>query len=98
MSAHSAVHRPVGPRIILRPALATVVLHAVLLAALTVNWVSSEPRVIKAQVIPKAINARLVDASELKPKPKPPAPKPVANCLRWELPSTKVLKRGLMMS
>ncbi len=79
MSVESLYGRPVAPRIILRPALATLALHALLLAALTMNWTSSEPKVIKARVVPKTINARLVSASELQPKPKPKpkaAPKP----------------------
>ncbi|TGD75453.1 TonB C-terminal domain-containing protein [Mangrovimicrobium sediminis] len=83
MNAESVYARPVVPRIILRPALATLALHALLLAALTMNFTSSEPKVIKARVVPKAINARLVSASELQPKPQPkpvqkPAPKKAA--------------------
>lgn len=73
--------RPVVPRIIVRPALVTVFLHALLIYMLTANWGSFEQKVITPKVIPKAIDARLVDASELKPKPAPkpaakPAPKP----------------------
>ena len=58
-------------------ALASLVLHAVLVAALTVNWISSEPEVVKVKPAPKVINARLVDVSEFQPKPKP-KPKPKA--------------------
>ncbi len=73
------------PRIVVRPALASVLLHALIASAMLFHWgSSSEPKVIQARVIPKAIDARLVDASELKPKPKPqpkaapkPEPKPV---------------------
>jgi colicin import membrane protein len=83
--------RPVAPRIILRPILATLALHGLMMLLLTTNWSGlDEQRVIKPRVIPKVIHARLVDASELKPKkvakavvkPKPrprvkPKPKPV---------------------
>ena len=60
----SVYAKPVAPRIIVRPALASLALHAVLLAALTVNWVSSQPEVVKVKPAPKVINARLVDVSE----------------------------------
>ena len=73
----SVYAKPVAPRIIVRPALASLALHAVLLAALTVNWVSSQPEVVKVKPAPKVINARLVDVSEFQPKPKP-KPKPKA--------------------
>ncbi|NND66847.1 MAG: TonB C-terminal domain-containing protein [Halioglobus sp.] len=52
---------------------------------LTVNWSSSDYETVKVKPAPKAIKARLVDVSELrpkpaatkpKPKPKPAAPKP----------------------
>ena len=71
--------RPVLPRIIVRPALVTVFLHALLIYMLTANWDSFEQKIITPKIIPKAIDARLVDASELKPKPAPkkPAPEPV---------------------
>lgn len=64
------------PRIVVRPALVSLALHSLLLAALTFNWVSAEPEVIKVKPVPKVINARLVDVSEFQ-KPKP-APKPKA--------------------
>jgi TonB family protein len=67
--------KPVAPRIILRPALASALLHALLLIVLTANWMDSTPDVIKVKPQPMVINARLVDASELKPKPKPAPPK-----------------------
>ncbi len=77
MNAESVYARPVMPRIVLRPALASVGLHALIVAAMLFHWESSsEAKVIQARVIPKAIEARLVDASELQPKPKP-QPKPV---------------------
>lgn len=61
--------RPVATRIILRPILATVALHGLMIVMLTSNWSGlDEQRTIKARVIPKVINARLVDASDLKPK------------------------------
>ena len=61
--------KPAATRIILRPILATLVLHGLMVVMLTSNWSGlDEQRTIKARVIPKVINARLVDASELKPK------------------------------
>jgi TonB family protein len=71
--------KPVTPRIILRPALATVLLHAMVILLVTANWSSSEERVLKPKPMPKVINATLVDVSEIQSKPEPaplPAPKP----------------------
>ena len=75
------------PRIIVRPALATLLIHGLLLLSLTLNWGVQDREVVKAKPAPTVINARLVDASEFKPKPKPkpvtkkpqpkPTPKPV---------------------
>ena len=75
------------PRIIVRPALATLLIHGLLLLSLTLNWGVQDREVVKAKPAPTVINARLVDASEFKPKPKPkpvikkaqpkPKPKPV---------------------
>jgi len=76
-SATSIYAKPVVPRIVVRPALASVLLHALLVIALTANWVDSTSKVITVKPAPKVINARLVDASDLKPKPKA-APKPAA--------------------
>ena len=83
-SATSIYAKPVVPRIVVRPALASVLLHALLLIALTANWADSTSKVITVKPAPKVINARLVDASDLKPKPRAaptpaakPAPKPV---------------------
>ena len=70
------------PRIIVRPALATLLIHGLLLLSLTLNWGVQDREVVKAKPAPTVINARLVDASEFKPKPKPvikkaqPKPKP----------------------
>ena len=89
MVIDSIYARPVASRIILRPVLATLALHGLMIFMLTTNWAGFEQqRTIKHRVIPKVIHARLVDASELKPKkvaktvakPKPsvkPKPKPV---------------------
>ena len=80
--SESVYAKPVAPRIILRPALASVLLHAVVIYLMTVNWSGSEPEVVKVTPVPKAINARLVDVSEFQPKPKPkpkPKAKPKAN-------------------
>ncbi len=76
MSA-SIYARPVLPRIVVRPALATVALHGLVLVMLTANWDGFEQKVITPKIIPKTIDARLVDVSELPAAPEP-APKPVA--------------------
>jgi TonB family protein len=70
--------KPVMPRIVLRPALATVLLHGLMIYLLTVNWSSNEREITRAKPVPQVINARLVDVSEFqpRPKPKPPAAKP----------------------
>jgi len=74
----SVYAKPVMPRIVVRPALATVLLHGLLLYLLTANWSSMERERIRIKPAPNVINARLVDAAELqaKPKPQPPKPKP----------------------
>lgn len=82
----SVYARPVSPTIVWWPLLATVALHATILYVLTANWViDSRQTIVATKVIPKVINARLVDAEDLrpqkvnKPKPKPrskPKPKP----------------------
>ncbi|MEH6584926.1 MAG: cell envelope integrity protein TolA [Halioglobus sp.] len=77
MSSDSVYAKPVTPRIIVRPALVSLALHGLLLAALTMNWASSESEIVKVKPVPNVINARLVDVSEFQPKPKPKAkPKP----------------------
>jgi colicin import membrane protein len=40
---------------------------------LTVNWSATEQEVVRIKPAPKVINARLVDVSEFRPKPKPKA-------------------------
>jgi len=78
VSSDSIYAKPVAPRIIVRPALASVALHALLLAFLMSNWTGfDEPKTIEVKPAPKVINARLVDVSEFQPKPKP-KPKPKA--------------------
>lgn len=75
---------PHTTRIIVRPALASVALHAALLWVLTANWNPPERDVVRVKPAPVPINARLVDISEFQPKPKPkpvqkkPAPKVVS--------------------
>jgi TonB family protein len=71
---------PAASRIILRPILATLVLHLLMIVALTMNWSGfDESRTVKPTVVPKVIHARLVDVSELKPKKvSKPAAKPKA--------------------
>ena len=66
------------PRIILRPALVTLLIHGLLLYLLTANWEATEREIIRAKPAPNIINARLVDISEIsKLKPAPPKPKAV---------------------
>ncbi len=77
----SVYAKPVMPRIVLRPALATVLLHALLIYLLTLNISFGEPDVVRVKPAPKVINATLVDVSQIrKPEPvkKPPPKKPVA--------------------
>jgi colicin import membrane protein len=74
VSTDSVYAKPVTPRIVVRPALASLALHGLLLAFLLWNWSDmDDTRTITVKPTPKAINARLVDASELRPKPKPKA-------------------------
>jgi len=68
--------KPAMPRIVVRPALATVLIHGLLLYLLTANWSSMERERIRMQPAPDVINARLVDVAEVQPKPKPAPPKP----------------------
>jgi TonB family protein len=80
----SVYARPVTPTIVGWPLLATVALHGAILYILTANWLSdSRETIVATKIIPKVINARLVDAADLRPKkvnkPKPkPKPKPQA--------------------
>ena len=73
--------KPIMPRIVVRPALATLLIHGLLVFFLTANFASMEERErIKVKPLPNLVNARLVDVSDLKPKvetakPAPP-PKP----------------------
>jgi len=66
------------PRIVLRPALATLALHGVVIWLMTVNWSLSQRELVTIKPTPVAIDARLVDVSELQTRPEPkPQPKPV---------------------
>ncbi len=77
MNTASIYAKPVAPRIVLRPALATVLLHGLLLYVLTANLAGPERESVRVTPVPKVINARLVDISEFRPKPKPkPQAKP----------------------
>ncbi len=82
MASESVYAKPVAPRIVVRPALASLALHGLLLVFLVWNWADmGESKTIEVKPIPKVINAKLVDASELQPAPKPkpqakPKPKP----------------------
>ena len=77
--SESIYAQPTLPRIVLRPVLATVALHALMIFAMTVNWESQESQTITVKTIPKSINAKLVDISDFQPKPKAkPKPKRVS--------------------
>ena len=66
------------PRIIVRPALVTLLIHGVLLYVLMTNWDASDRDIIRVKPAPNVINARLVDVSEIsKPKPAPVKPRVV---------------------
>ncbi len=55
---------------------------------LTVNWAGSEVEVTRVKPAPRVINARLVDVSDFKPKPKPkPKAKPKARTKPKSKPS-----------
>lgn len=71
--------------IIWRPALATVVLHALLLFFLTTNWVAHQENVIVPKKTPRFIQAKLVDAAQFKPK----KIKPVAKKAATKKPAAK---------
>ena len=75
--------KPVMPRIVVRPLLATLLLHGLLVFFMTANWDSTERERIKSKPMPNLVNARLVDVSDLQPKreapkaaPKKEPPKP----------------------
>ena len=76
MTVNSLYAKPVLPRIVLRPALASLLLHGLVLAMLTVNWSDSSTKVVQFKPAPRVINARLVDASEFRPKAAPPKAAP----------------------
>ncbi|MEH6592520.1 MAG: cell envelope integrity protein TolA [Halioglobus sp.] len=85
MAGASIYAKPVVPRIIVRPVLVTVVLHVLIIFAMTMNWSSTESKVVKVKPASKVISAKLVDISDFQPKPKPkakpkpkPKPKPVS--------------------
>ncbi|MEP0202788.1 MAG: cell envelope integrity protein TolA [Halioglobus sp.] len=67
----SAYAKSPGNRIILRPLLATLALHAIMVFALTANWSGFEQKTIVAKTQPAIVNATLVDMEQFKPKPKP---------------------------
>ncbi|EED34337.1 protein TolA [Luminiphilus syltensis NOR5-1B] len=56
------------------PLAATVLLHAVLIAFLTLRWPETKT-VIAATPKPRAIQATIISAEQLRPKKQPPAPK-----------------------
>jgi TonB family protein len=64
--------RPVAPRIMFWPTAATVIMHVLMILALTANWESSEENTITPTVIPpQIVNATLVSIDEFRPTPKP---------------------------
>jgi TonB family protein len=85
--------KPVMPRIVFRPALATLLIHGLMIYLLTVNWSSSDSATIRVKPAPMVINARLVDASEFRPTPKPAPPvakpKPAAPAVAKPKPQPK---------
>lgn len=62
-----------------RPAFISVLLHALVVAGMTMNWVAQSDPTPAVKVQPRYVQARLIDASELKPRKKvrKPAPKTV---------------------
>jgi colicin import membrane protein len=82
----SVYAKPVVPRIVVRPAVASLLLHGLVIYLMTVNWSASETEVVRVNPVPKVINARLVDVSEFQPKPKP---KPPPKAARKPKPAAK---------
>ena len=80
--------KPVVPRIVVRPALASLFLHGLVIYLMTVNWSVTETEVVQVKPVPKVINARLVDVSEFRPKPKP-KPKPAPKASKQAKPVAK---------
>jgi TonB family protein len=65
--------------IIWRPLIITLLLHVLLLYVLTLNLSSHREVTVEPRLVPRYIEARLVTAESLKPKPKPRAkPRPAA--------------------
>jgi TonB family protein len=65
--------------IIWRPLIITLLLHVLLLYVLTLNLSSHREVTVEPRMVPRYIQARLVTAESLKPKPKPRAkPRPAA--------------------
>ncbi len=92
--SNSVYAKPVAPRIILRPILATLLLHGLMIYLMTVNWASSDREVTRVKPAPKFINARLVDISEFqpskpvaKPEKKPPPKKPAVKKVAKKTPA-----------
>jgi colicin import membrane protein len=83
--SESIYARPEPPRIRVRPVLATLALHALLLYAMSVNWSDAARTTTTVKPVPRVINARLVDVSALQPKPVPeqkPAAKPAPRAVK----------------
>ena len=57
--------------IVWRPLAITLLLHGLLIFLLTLNWQTSSEVTVKPTVKPRYIEARLIDAEQLKPKKKP---------------------------
>ncbi len=76
-------HYNAGPNIVVRPLVVTLALHAAVIFAMTAHWESEPDVTITPKKVTRVIDATLIDAEALKPKPKPkpvekPKPKPKA--------------------
>jgi colicin import membrane protein len=76
-----------------RPALLSLLFHGLVLAAVTLKWAPGREQAPVARVQPKHIEARLIDASALKPmKKKVAAPKPATTARKQ--PAQKTVTRS----
>ena len=94
MNAQSAVS-PFHGAIIWRPLIITLLLHVLLFYVLTLNLSSRQEVSVAPRQIPRYIEARLVTAESLRPKPKPkatPSPKPAARTRKPAAPSQVTAK------
>ncbi len=79
-----------GKLIFWRPAVLTLLLHGLLVYALTINWSSANEAVVKPVKTPRYIQARLVEVEPPKAKPKPKSkPKTTARTSKPAAPKPK---------